>query len=589
MNILGQAEAQKCIIANTPPRMLQLTGLRRYVDGSQYEGRPKWWDKSVPVWDREPCVVWHAAEGAIGANEDFLLGEGRYPAVTTRPDEDQGDDDEELDEEPSEKLDKFILCIEKEAKLRAHLREEYRDAQSVGSNVGLFGVRNGRLFSEVIRAEWATPLYIDGALVQLEISYPYIDIYKDQQGRWNARALIYRRVIDAERDVTFLPGMAMENGIEPNWQEDPGQTVVHGLGFCPAIYHKFRTVASIVNQKDGTAIHSQLIDELDSYNLEASMRHEGAVYSLPQKWETGVDPGYNPTNPTAQGLIVIGSLAGGPITTNNPATEAFRRPPRGAPQGARKQGPGEVWQYDSDTVKVGQLELNAGALQALADTMADLRARICETLAWVPLNPEEIKFAAALSGKALERILARQINRVAKDRDGFGDGYIKPAYCILLRIAQKLGAGIKTRGFADAKSALDSFEQESAEWTDPPLTLRWGAWFQPIPEDEQLIGQNTIALKEAGIITLRSAVEKNARSFSIENVDAYLDTLEEEAQKRRQEAQEDMANSMAKFHDDTGLDDSSGKPGGNRSRKPKANPQGGARGAGAPAGNPAKA
>jgi Arc/MetJ family transcription regulator len=502
----------------------------------------------VPVWEREPAVIWQAPEGAIQSNEDLLLGEGRYPAVSSRPDENESDDDgEALDEESSERLDRFIRSLEREAKLRSHCREAYKDAQSVGSCVGLFGSRNGRLFAETIQAEYSTPEFDNsGRLAKLTVQYPYIDIARDVQGAWTATTKIFRRVIDTERDVTFLPGVARVDGVEPVWTEDADKSVTHGFGFCPVVFHKFRLVSSIVNDTDGRAIHATVLDELDAFNIEASIRHDGAVHSLPQRYETGVELGSNPTRDSdQQQLIVYASGSGGNYSPHSPPAERFTNPAARAPQGSRKQGPGYVWQFENENAKVGQLELNAGALTALADTMADLRARVSEALAWVALNPEEIRFAAALSGKALERLMARQLNRVAKDRDGFGVDYLKVAYCMLLRIAHKLGGALRTRGIAKALPILNTFADASNDWDDPPLSLRWGAWFQPVPEDDEKLVTTTRTALEATLITKRTAVEKLSRVFNIENIDAYLEKLEEEKAERDAANAENEAKALA--------------------------------------------
>lgn len=589
----GAEAATNAVRAHTSPRMRKLALLRAYVRGEQYAGLPSWYNKDYPVWEREPCVVWMAPSSAIDSNEDLLLGEGRYPAVTSRPEEDDGDEDEMLDEESSKTLDAFIRHLESEADLRAHQRAQYNNAQSVGTCVGIFGARNGRLFADVVDAEYCTTTFDQfGDVAALEIKYPYIDTYKDNQGKWCARARVFRRVIDANRDVTFLPAEATADGIEPKWKEDPAKSVTHALGFCPVVSHLFRCVSSIVNVTDGHAIHERVTDELDAFNYEASTRHEGAMYSLPQKIEIGVQPGYNPT-----GEVVIttpSSVRGGAVNpVSNPATGHYisaggkSRPP----MGARKQGPGHVWQYENENAKVQQLELNPGALEALANTMADLRARICESLAWVPLNPEEIKFAAALSGKALERLMARQLNRVAKDRDGFGKGYLLKSYCMLLRVAQRLGPQqLRTRGLKKAKSILDSFysEQDGTQrWADPPLSLQWGAWFQPIPEDDEKLVKTTKEAYEAKFITLRTVVEKLRRVFGIEDVNAYLEALEKEMKERaEQEAKREadmLKNSIASAHE--GLDGAAGKRAGEG--KPKPNSQDRGSGAG-PASVPPK-
>jgi hypothetical protein len=585
--VLGTEAAALAVEANTTPRMRHMALMRAYVGGQQYDGRPKWHDKSVAVWEREPCVIWQAAEGAITSNEDLLLGEGRYPALSSRPEEDDGDESksEELDEEASKKLDKCIKAIEREAKLRAHNREQYRNAQSVGTCVGIFGVKQSRLVADVVNAEHCTAITeSDGVTIALQVQYPYIDISRDSQGKWQAKAFIFRRVIDSDRDVTFLPGEARQDGKEPIWTEDITKSVTHSLGFCPVIWHKFRTVSHIANELDGKAIHATCTDEMDAYNVEASIRHDGAVYSLPQKWETGVDPGYNPTDDTVIDRVPGTSTGGRVDPINNPQTATYStRPKSGSTQGKRKQGPGHVWQYSNPDTKVGQLELNAGALESLANTMADLRSRICETLAWVPLNQDEVHFAAGLSGKAMERIMARQINRVAKDRDGFGEAYIIKAYTMLLRIAEKVGAELKTRHLKDALPVIAKFAGLSADWSDPPLTLMWGPWFTPAPEDTKFLIDAVIALKQDRLITRETAVRKIAPVVGIEDVPAYMEALEEEDEALDEKEAQETAKAISSMH--AGLN---GTDPGKRTANPKSNAQGGSGGASSVAGNSTK-
>lgn len=75
-------------------------------------------------------------------------------------------------------------------------------------------------------------------------------------------------------------------------------------------------------------------------------------------------------------------------------------------------------------------------------------------------------------------------------------------------------------------------------WQPPTLTLRWGAYFRPDPEDESKVVTTVIAAKNAGLITIRSAVEKLRRPFEIENVSQYVEQLEEEAEERQAKAVE---------------------------------------------------
>jgi hypothetical protein len=70
-------------------------------------------------------------------------------------------------------------------------------------------------------------------------------------------------------------------------------------------------------------------------------------------------------------------------------------------------------------------------------------------------------------------------------------------------------------------------------WLDPSLSLRWGPYTKLDGAEQSAIVTATIAAKKNGIITTRMAVEKVARIFNVENVDAALTALEEEKAKNQ--------------------------------------------------------
>jgi len=182
--------------------------------------------------------------------------------------------------------------------------------------------------------------------------------------------------------------------------------------------------------------------------------------------------------------------------------------------------------------------------------------------------------------------MARQLNRVAKDRDGFGNDYLRASYSMLLRIAAKLGpVALKTRGLKKAYPALQTFETLADGWSDPPLSLQWGAWFQPNAQDDKDLVETTNSAYDGGWITRKTGVEKLKRTFGIENVDAYLESLEEESAEREAKEAEDLAASVSKMH--AGLTNDPNARG--RGKNPAANAQGRSGGAASATGNAAKA
>lgn len=73
-------------------------------------------------------------------------------------------------------------------------------------------------------------------------------------------------------------------------------------------------------------------------------------------------------------------------------------------------------------------------------------------------------------------------------------------------------------------------------WYCPTITLRWGEYMKPDADDDGKLVTMTVAAKAAGLVTKRAAVEKLRRTFGIDNVDAFLESLDEEAAENQKKA-----------------------------------------------------
>ena len=461
----GYDEARRIASKNVTPRSRYIEALESYVVGTQYDGKPDWFvqDDKIPLFDRKPCVVYAVVNSAIASNTDLVLGDGRFPAITSAPDENDSKFDGEigLEQAASETLDRFISSVAKQARFRGVCREVFAAAQGAGSGVAICCVRDGRLVFDTTRARWCMPTFDAlGNVLALEIRYPYIDTFK-AGNEWKVRALIYRRVIDSFRDVTYLPAEAKEDCIEPDWVEDPALTIDHGFGFCPVIWYPFMRGCSMAGTFDGHAIHENLLDELRALDFALSMRHRAALFAGDPQWtEIGVEEGYNPT-PGGQAKGMPATLKGGPYSQSNPVTSHYVEP---APRAARKKSPGLIWQYPNPDTKVQLHTLPGDALEALDRHARDLRMKISESMAVVFMDPDDIKYASSVSGKALETLKSRQIDRCDQYRDDFGEGFILPAIQMLLRMAYEVGktGGLNLTGLKTTMPILERFNVAGA-------------------------------------------------------------------------------------------------------------------------------
>jgi len=452
----GYDEAVKAVHANMSPRAHRMAQLERFVEGTQYEGLPNFWaaDAKVPLVDRAPCIVYPIVRSAIDSNVDLLLGEGRFPTLSARPDED-GDivDDGELSEEESATIDAFIRQVHKQSRFRVAAREMFAAGQASGSACALLGVRSGKLFVETVKARWCEPEFdIDGNVTRLVIQYPYVETVR-VSGQWQSKARVYRRVIDDQNDVTMLPAEGRADGGEIAWRKDAARSVTHGLGFCPVVWYAHMRGCVAFGDYDGKAIHEQLLDEIKALDMTLSQRQRAAYYAGDPQWtEAGVELGSSPTGGGRRGRGIMSTPAGGRPSDDNPVNGRFADPLVGSK--ARKKSPGDVWQYESPDTKVQLHTLPGDALKAIDDTAHDLRQKIAESLCVVFMDPENVKFAATVSGKALEVLKQRQLDRCDQYRADFGERFILPATNMLLRIVAKVKLGARVPGIKRALPIL---------------------------------------------------------------------------------------------------------------------------------------
>lgn len=435
----GYAHAAQLISEHLSPRAQRMANLERYVDGTQYQGRPDFFDRSVALWHRAPCIVYPLVKNAISSNTDLVLGETRWPRITSRPSEDDSlHDSAGLTIENSSQLDKLIFEIERQSRFHSAIREAFTAAQGCGSAVLIFGVRGNQLFIDSTKARWCEPEFADdGSVKRLVIEYPYYATVKER-GCWKVVPKMYRREIDDQKDVVFKSATISKGYAEPDWQIE--SVVKHDLGFCPVVWYPFMRGCSVVDNYDGNAIHDNLLDEITALDFALSMKHRAALYAGDPQWtEIGVEPGFVPSQ-TGEIVTVPATSKGGPITSDNRPVGEYRMPPR---QQGRRKGPGEVWQYESPDVKVQLHTLPGDALTSLENHCMDLRMKLAESLSAVFLDADSVRMrASVLSGKALEVIRARQIDRCEQYRDDVAARLLLPSLHMLLRVSYVVG----TRG-----------------------------------------------------------------------------------------------------------------------------------------------
>ncbi len=538
----GEEQAQKAVDANRSERYRALDLLERYVRTTQYNHRPSFWSdkdgkgKTIPLWERAPCIAYPSTKAAIQSHAGLCFGKGRFPEITAvRSKEDDGDG---FTEDEADSLDALLKKLFKQSRFRKTSRSVFRHGQGARSGVAIFGVRGGKLFADTTKAKWCTPtLDPDGRVLSLEIRYVYLDKFKKEGGEWAVRALIYRRVIDDKTDTTYKPAEANDKGDEPkSWTADKDLTFEHKLGFCPVVWYAHMAEASTVDDFDGIAIQEDALDEIEALDFSLSQRHRVALFSEPQVVEIGVKPGTNPTE-TGRTPVISQPAApgrGGAIVPGQHEATA-RYEAGGTGDAARKKGPGYAWQYADENTKVQWLTLGPDATKPLQEDAEDLRMKVAEAMAFVPMDQGSVKFVAQVSGKALLILRAREFDACDEYREDFENEFLLPAVAMLLRISLLRKGDIK---LAALGKATQSVTRLLANFDDL-LDASWGPYTKPDPTDNKATVEATDkATGQKQTLSQKSAVRIVAKAYGLEDPEGELARIEEEQKEAQAKAAE---------------------------------------------------
>jgi hypothetical protein len=570
------AQARKILKKHLTPRYKSLDTLEAYYENRQYAGLPSWFKSSVPLMQRAPCIVEPITESAIESYQDLILGEGRFPVITAKVEEDDKAFDPQfgLDAEDSVQMDHLVRAAIKQSNFEETAREALADAMSSRTAVVIVSVKDGCLALDLEPAKACTPTFDQQRpteIVSLEIKYPYIDVYWDSVDKcWAERCMLYRRVINAVEDIVFLPALAPESGEQPqSWT--PQITVPHGFGFCPVVWYPHRKISCNRRDADGIAIHEKHLPEIDALNRVLSQRHRAGLYcGDPQIIETGTSEDETPgqLGPDADMPRMFVDEAGQVVNSAAEAHSAYI----GAGGGTgRKKSPDGIWQYASKDAKVAYLVLPEGSLRTIDEDADRLRSLIAEGMAWVrPLEASSSNSklnVSRLSSKTLSLLYKRQTSQCDLIRPNVWSGLLMPLINMLLRVIHHYASGkgngaLYLGGVKESKKLLDRFlvdiEGSGTRWFRPTLKPMWGPYFPPDETDELALSTQVKLDHEAGFITTRTAVEKRAAFYKIDDVEAYLQKLEEDVKKRKDEETERAVNEASQLHEAIGGNEDSG-------------------------------
>lgn len=522
-------------------RYRDLDRLDAYYQGTQYDGRPDWWTglnssgEQVPLRERKPCVIYPLPKAAVNQATRFTVGEGRFPTIKAEPvePEDALVPEMALTEDEAETLTTFVGEVCRQLRLKSAALGMMRRGLSSGSCCVVLGVRKGRFVLETPNARDCHPEFVDGdprgELARVVWCYRFDKTVRLRDGSFVSKTFLFRRDVTRERFVVYedaelpeIPGMSVQ------WKEDPNRTIVHGFGFCPAVW--IRNAPKEGTAIDGASLYADLEDEFDALNFALSQRHRGVhFFGTPQAYETGVGEDEKPG--------VVGRTSRPPKEVDgDPFARGNREKHRMGP--ARMYRPDMIWSFKGPA-QLGILETSGRAFEVATKHVADVRSRILEAIDVVLLDPTTVAGKGEISAKALQILFYPLLALVDELREQWWEDGFERILSMCLRIVAVVasrGSEGKERlllpGVDRVAPILDRCFLDTPAgrmWIPPRLTPAWGDYFSPSNSDVKEAVDAADAAKQAGLIRPETASRYVAPYFGVHDVEAEAEDANADA------------------------------------------------------------
>ena len=486
----------------TTDRYRQANLAEQWYQSLQYDGLLNH-DAEGAASKKKPREIFPFFKIAIDTLLSFVWGGSRAPRVSisaTRADTDTASPGEvgpRLYTKDAEQLSTFVTAMMKAARLDRCVSEYSRNALITSSCAVLLGSRAGWLTYYVEHGKHCTPFWSKlnpRALESLEIRYQYsveepVPMSTQTRTRW----YWFRRVLDEQNDTVFQK-IPVTPGALPEWIVDTDKSVVHGLGFCPAVW--VRTLPISADAVDGQPVIDPVLYKiLDRLNRIYSQRGRAIEYVL--------DPQWIRKNVTPEQRQLL------------------------------QRNPGKIWDLDDASPEkrssIELMEARGTGSDAAGAHLVDLRNRFLEACRVVIADTSQAP-GGQLSGVVLEYLNAPMIALASDLRKDLGDDALGDLINMGLRMACALddqGMTLFIPGIAKA-CALMKKAQLAGPWLDFPVNLSWGRYFTPTTADVAASIASATAAQAGGLISKITATKYVADLFNVLDTQAELDQIDTE-------------------------------------------------------------
>ena len=435
-------------------RYWRIQRLRRQWQGTGYDGRPSFWDGSVPLRERAPCVQSLIGRTAGRRIVSLVFGERAYPTLTLAS-QAYGI---ALSDDERESMRALIEEIERVAHLRRAMRMALAEGLEVGTVVVLCELVEGAPSIKLVPAEWCTPTFAaDGRTLDTLVIERKL-LHSDQ------KMYIHRREISPPKDCVYAPVLAERAAREPiDWSKV--EVIAEApCAFVPAVWHRHSAEPIYGDTSiDGHALLEGLEDEVEALDLAMSQLHRNALYNgEPQMIRTGVDPVEDTMLPQGRTAVSVAGVF----------DRMFRRVTGG--ESASTKSPQKIW-----NLPVGSdaklLESSGAGATIIEGNVSHLRRTIVDAMGVVLADPEQLG-TGELSARALSLMLAPMLAHADDLRVEYGDLLVSIVDIIARLVASTPGVVFLATLEAARPALTRVYRTLSAHRL---ITLQWGEYFEP--------------------------------------------------------------------------------------------------------------
>lgn len=469
-----------------------------YYLSRQYD-KLRGWNAEGPLHKKRPREVIPLFKTAVDTIQRFTWGGSRFPRVVVGSTTKEGVDKNEVgplvDDETARDLTMFVVNLVKQARFDRCAAEYSRRACITGSSAVIIGTRGGHLTYYVEPGYHCTPVFEENnprRVKRLNILFQFEREEALSNTTVGKKLYWFKRTIDDVADTIYLPVEVKPND-EPKFVVDKDNSVVHGLGFCPAVW--VRTSPLSPTALDGQpVVDPALYPILDRINYIYSQRGRAVEYILDPQW--------------------------------------IRKNVGVANRDELQKNPSKIWDIEDDgpdrKADITMIEAEGTGSEAASNHLKDLQQCFYEAVGVVLSAMDKMSTRGNVSGVVLEYLHAPMIAVASELRKDLGDD----AFCDIINLAMRLvtvqvlaGKDVWIQGSRKAAKQIDKAQIEGP-WLDMPVRLQWGRFFSPTAQDVGTAVQAASLAKNI-LIAPTSATRFVSDYFGVTDIDAEIDQMDD--------------------------------------------------------------